>query len=363
MSNYIYANNAESTLLNAVGPTDTHITVPGGQGARFPSPSGGATFLLTIEDVNGNIEIVECTGRATDTLTVVRGREGTLAQAFSASTGVYMRVTAGILNQVDWTKYAGLTSGLATLDATTKIPIAQFDTPLQVYGDNRWNLKLTYTPVQQGTGVGQLANIVKIGWSAGSKLKATVDATDLGNFALETWVTGTATALAATKLATARNIAVAGVVTGSANFDGTGNISIATAMPANAIAVSNVNGLQGTLNTFAVNNATNSANITWTGTVTAGAIVDNSDVRIKEDIEAMDFEDALAIILGTRVVRFFNTQTARPDFGVVADEQEDVTPELVFTGNDERKLKGVAYSRLAAPLIVVLQELHRRGII
>ncbi len=40
---------------------------------------------------------------------------------------------------------------------------------------------LTYTPVQQGTGVGQTANVVKIGWSAGSRLKATVDATDLGN--------------------------------------------------------------------------------------------------------------------------------------------------------------------------------------
>jgi phage-related tail fiber protein len=44
---------------------------------------------------------------------------------------------------------------------------------------------LGYTPVQQGTGVGQTSNIVKIGWSAGAKLKATVDTTDLGNIALE----------------------------------------------------------------------------------------------------------------------------------------------------------------------------------
>lgn len=47
---------------------------------------------------------------------------------------------------------------------------------------------LGYTPVQQGSGVGQSSNVIKIGWSAGSKLKATVDATDLGNIALETWV-------------------------------------------------------------------------------------------------------------------------------------------------------------------------------
>ncbi|NCE85284.1 hypothetical protein [Pseudomonas sp. Q1] len=47
---------------------------------------------------------------------------------------------------------------------------------------------LGYTPVQQGTGVGQLGNLVKLGWSPASKLKATVDSTDLGNVALENWV-------------------------------------------------------------------------------------------------------------------------------------------------------------------------------
>nr|WP_242597911.1 phage tail protein [Pseudomonas syringae] len=39
--------------------------------------------------------------------------------------------------------------------------------------------KLGYTPIQQGTGIGQLGNPVKIGWSS-SGLKATVDETDLG---------------------------------------------------------------------------------------------------------------------------------------------------------------------------------------
>jgi hypothetical protein len=47
---------------------------------------------------------------------------------------------------------------------------------------------LGYTPVQQGTGIGQLGNQVKLGWSAASKLKATVDSTDLGNVAVENWV-------------------------------------------------------------------------------------------------------------------------------------------------------------------------------
>lgn len=45
---------------------------------------------------------------------------------------------------------------------------------------------LGFTPVQQGTGIGQLANVVKMGWDALSRLRVTVDATDLGYF----WLSG-----------------------------------------------------------------------------------------------------------------------------------------------------------------------------
>ncbi|PWY50132.1 MULTISPECIES: hypothetical protein [Pseudomonas] len=41
-------------------------------------------------------------------------------------------------------------------------------------------LKLGYTPVRQGGGNGQTSNMVMLGWSDGSGLKAQVDATDLG---------------------------------------------------------------------------------------------------------------------------------------------------------------------------------------
>ena len=45
--------------------------------------------------------------------------------------------------------------------------------------------RLGYQPVQQGTGNGQTANVVKIGWSNAGRLKATVDATDQGNFVFD----------------------------------------------------------------------------------------------------------------------------------------------------------------------------------
>lgn len=44
---------------------------------------------------------------------------------------------------------------------------------------------LTWTPVQAGTGINQTPNSVKIGWSNASRLKATVDSTDLGNIVFD----------------------------------------------------------------------------------------------------------------------------------------------------------------------------------
>ncbi|UUM21142.1 hypothetical protein [Mycoavidus sp. SF9855] len=44
---------------------------------------------------------------------------------------------------------------------------------------------LGYTPVQQGTGIGQQSNAVKIGYSEQGRLQATVDDTDQGNFVFE----------------------------------------------------------------------------------------------------------------------------------------------------------------------------------
>ena len=50
---------------------------------------------------------------------------------------------------------------------------------------------LGFTAVQQGTGIGQLNNVIKIGYAGASgKTKLTVDATDFGNIALESWASG-----------------------------------------------------------------------------------------------------------------------------------------------------------------------------
>jgi len=47
--------------------------------------------------------------------------------------------------------------------------------------------RLGFTPIQQGTGVGQSWNTIKIGWS-GSRVKVTVDTSDMGNIVTDGWL-------------------------------------------------------------------------------------------------------------------------------------------------------------------------------
>lgn len=93
---FLFANNATSILTGTLGSGSTSIGLPAGEGARFPNPTGGDVFMVTLEDRRtGQIEICRCTSRSADLLTVVRAQEGTTAQAFAAGSSVSNRITAG----------------------------------------------------------------------------------------------------------------------------------------------------------------------------------------------------------------------------------------------------------------------------
>jgi len=93
MATFLQAKNrAISALATAITSTDTSLTVVTGEGAKFPSTF---PFHITIED-----EILRCTARTTDTLTVVRAQEGTTAAAHSAGVSVELRITAAIVTEL-----------------------------------------------------------------------------------------------------------------------------------------------------------------------------------------------------------------------------------------------------------------------
>lgn len=88
-------NNASTTLLTAISSSGTtSVVVASGKGALFPATG---YFYVTLND-GTNIEICQCTSRSSDTLTVVRGAEGTTAQSsWATGTAVKLNVTAAVV--------------------------------------------------------------------------------------------------------------------------------------------------------------------------------------------------------------------------------------------------------------------------
>ena len=96
----LFANNAASTLNGAIGTGTMSIALQTGDGAKFPSPSGGDFFEVTLFQKSGltelNYEVVTVTGRTGDTLTIgARGQENTTPFAFNNGDSIELRFTAG----------------------------------------------------------------------------------------------------------------------------------------------------------------------------------------------------------------------------------------------------------------------------
>ena len=70
-----FSNNGHSTLASSITSSGTSITVASGHGARFPSLSSGEYFYATLIDASNNLEIVKCTARSSDVLTVTRAKK------------------------------------------------------------------------------------------------------------------------------------------------------------------------------------------------------------------------------------------------------------------------------------------------
>ena len=87
-------NNANATLAASINSSATSITLTSGQGARFPTLSAGDYFYATLVDTSNNLEIVKCTARSTDVLTVVRAQESTTARAYTTGDRIEIRLTA-----------------------------------------------------------------------------------------------------------------------------------------------------------------------------------------------------------------------------------------------------------------------------
>jgi len=100
MTVQLYANNAKTTLASPINATQTTITVAPGTGALFPNPASGQAFMVTLVSAASSTtyEICLCNGRLGDTLSVVRGQEGTSGTPFLLNDIVGNFDTAGVMD-------------------------------------------------------------------------------------------------------------------------------------------------------------------------------------------------------------------------------------------------------------------------
>lgn len=96
----LFKNNVTATIAASISSSTTTIVVSSGQGSRFPTVPVGSYFYATLYDAGNNIEIIKCTARSTDTLTVVRGQDNTSSRAYAAGDSIAMRVVAAAMTDL-----------------------------------------------------------------------------------------------------------------------------------------------------------------------------------------------------------------------------------------------------------------------
>ena len=172
-----------------------------------------ANLLGTATNVTGTVAIANGgTGATTaaTALTNLGAYAATNPSGYTTNVGTVTSVSGtGTISGISLSGTVS-TTGSLTLGGTLSLTNANVTTGLG------------FTPVQQGIGIGQLANTVKIGWS-GSRLKATFDATDLGNIVFDADIAGKANLASPTFTGTVSGITK--TMVGLSNVENTSDIS------------------------------------------------------------------------------------------------------------------------------------------
>jgi len=87
----------------------------------------------------------------------------------------------------------------------------------------------------------------------------------------------------------------------------------------------------------------------------AGVFTDASDIALKSDIETLPY--GLETVLQLKPVSYDYKKTGQADIGFIAQEVEQIIPEVVFGENGS---KSMSYGHLVAVLTKALQEMHAR---
>lgn len=121
---YKAINNAYATLAVAMSNTDTIAQVATGKGDLFPVITGTDHTYITLENSAGAIEIVRVTARAlgSDSMTVVRGQDGTSAKSWLVGDIVECRPCAAMVTDLQ-AEFAAADAAQAVAAAISVTPV------------------------------------------------------------------------------------------------------------------------------------------------------------------------------------------------------------------------------------------------
>ncbi len=103
-------NDANSSLASAINNSVGTLTVATSDGGNFPATADG-DFWVSIDS-----EILLCTSRAGDVLTVTRGQQSTSGAAHDAGAAVELRITAAAISEIQDEIKHGVLEGWALDD-------------------------------------------------------------------------------------------------------------------------------------------------------------------------------------------------------------------------------------------------------
>jgi hypothetical protein len=141
-----FANNAYGALSLGINTTSTVITLNSGEGARFPALTAGDYFFATLINPTGFLEIVKCTARTGDSLTVVRAQDGSSANSFAVGDRLELRPVAAVFTEVQASVDAAVAQTQSKIEAddyaaeaqggTIKLRLAGSDLYISTNGSN-----------------------------------------------------------------------------------------------------------------------------------------------------------------------------------------------------------------------------------
>ena len=92
-----------------------------------------------------------------------------------------------------------------------------------------------------------------------------------------------------------------------------------------------------------------------TDTLTVGALTESSDVTLKENISEYQSKEALQAVMAMQSHRYTWKENGVKEIGLIADEVENIIPELVTTRSMDN-MKSLKYSKLVAVLSEAMKE-------